>query len=69
VHGGDQGRVSVLAKGPTAIADLAGLDHLLGWHTDRDASLRDYGVGRFDPTIVTATTLWMDGLAARFAGA
>jgi alpha-beta hydrolase superfamily lysophospholipase len=69
VHAGDQGRVSVLARGSTAIADLAGLDHLFGWHANREASLADYGVGRFDPTIVTATTLWMDSLAARFAHA
>lgn len=41
------------------VADVAGLDHLLGWHPDRESSLARYGAGSFDPGIVATTLAWM----------
>ena len=64
VHAGDQARIAELARGPTALVDLDGLDHLFGWHADRAASLRDYGVGRADVSIVAATVTWLDRLVS-----
>lgn len=55
----DQARIATLAAGPTTIVDVAGLDHLFAYHVDRDASLRDYGSGTFDPALVTATVAWL----------
>ena len=55
----DQARIAALATGPTTIVDVAHLDHLFGWHADREASLRDYGIGAFDPAIVDATVAWL----------
>ena len=48
------------------IVDVAGVDHLFGWHADRDASLRDYGAGAFSPAIVQATMVllrWNTGMS------
>ena len=59
VDADDQARIGELAAGGATIADLPNLDHLLGWHEDREASLRDYGIGRFDPSIVTTTAEWI----------
>ena len=64
VRAGDQARIAELARGPTALVDLDGLDHLFGWHADRAASLRDYGVGRADVSIVAATVTWLDRLVS-----
>ena len=64
VDAGDQARVATLARGPTTILDLPGLDHLLGWHPDRDASLVDYGAGALDETLATRTIAWLDDLLA-----
>ena len=61
----DQARIGELARGATAIVDLPGLDHLFGAHVDRAASLRDYGIGAFDRSIVTATLAWLDSLLSR----
>ncbi|MDB4956379.1 MAG: pdz domain (also known as dhr or glgf) protein [Myxococcales bacterium] len=58
----DQARVATLARGATSIVDLPGLDHLFGAHPDREASLRDYGIGVFDLSIVTATVGWLDSI-------
>jgi alpha-beta hydrolase superfamily lysophospholipase len=55
----DQARIADLAAGPTTIVDVPGLDHLFGWHADREASLRDYGIGVFDPAVVDATVAWL----------
>ncbi len=55
----DQGRIAELRNGDTTIIDLPGLDHLLGAHRGREASLRDYGQGAFDPAIVEATMTWI----------
>jgi len=55
----DQARIATLAPGATTIVDVPGLDHLFGFHTDREASLRDYGIGAFDPAIVDATVAWL----------
>jgi alpha-beta hydrolase superfamily lysophospholipase len=55
----DQARIADLARGTTSIVDLPGLDHLFGHHADRDASLRDYGIGRADASIVRATVAWL----------
>jgi len=58
----DQARIATLVAGTASVLDLPGLDHLLGWHADRDASQRDYGAGRFDAAIVRATVEWIDRL-------
>jgi hypothetical protein len=60
VRSDDQARIAELARGETSIVDLCGLDHLFGWHADRAASLRDYGAGTFDSSIVAATCAWID---------
>ncbi len=62
VDADDQARIASLAAGPTTIADLPALDHLFGAHADREASLRDYGIGAFDSSIVSATVDWLDQL-------
>jgi alpha-beta hydrolase superfamily lysophospholipase len=62
VDADDQARIATLAEGPTEIVDLAGLDHLLGWHPDRDASLRDYGAGEIRPVFAERTLAWLDRL-------
>ncbi len=59
VDAADQARVAGLARGETTIVDVPGVDHVLGWHADRPASLADYGAGRFDPAIAAATTAWI----------
>ena len=55
----DQERIGGLAAGGATIADLPHLDHLMGWHEDRAHSLRDYGVGRCDPSIASCTADWI----------
>ena len=67
VRDDDQARIGELAAGATTIVDVAGLDHVLGWHADRAASLADYGGGSFDPAIVTATVAWLDRILGRGA--
>jgi pimeloyl-ACP methyl ester carboxylesterase len=58
----DAARIAELARGPTTITDLSGLDHVLGWHPDRTASLRDYGTGRSDRAVAEATVAWLAAL-------
>lgn len=58
----DQARICELAAN-AKITVLAGIDHQLGHHENRDASMRDYGFGRFDASIVKATVEWIDKLA------
>ena len=62
VRADDQARLAGLVSGPSSIVDLPGLDHLLGWHADREASLVDHGAGRFDAAIVERTAAWIDQL-------
>ncbi len=62
VDAGDQARIATLAQGPADVVDLAGLDHLLGWHADREASLRDYGTGEIRPGFAERTLRWLDRL-------
>jgi alpha-beta hydrolase superfamily lysophospholipase len=62
VDADDQARVATLAGGPTTVVDVPGLDHLFGHHAGRDASLRDYGAGTFDPAFVDATVAWLCSL-------
>ncbi|HEY5922730.1 MAG TPA: alpha/beta hydrolase, partial [Kofleriaceae bacterium] len=62
VRADDQARIAELAPGTTTIVDLPNLDHLFGAHDDRDASLRDYGAGRADPALASATIEWLDQL-------
>lgn len=62
VRAEDQARIAELARGPTTIEDLEGLDHLFGAHADRAASLRDYGIGQADRSIVDTTVAWLDRL-------
>lgn len=62
VRADDQARLASLVSGPSSVVDLPGLDHLLGWHEGRDASLADHGAGRFDAAIVQLTAAWIDKL-------
>jgi pimeloyl-ACP methyl ester carboxylesterase len=62
VDADDQARIATLARGPTEVVDLAGLDHLLGWHADREASLRDYGAGELRPVFAAHTLRWLEQL-------
>jgi pimeloyl-ACP methyl ester carboxylesterase len=62
VRDDDQARIVSLVAGSAELAHLPGLDHVLGWHPDREASLRDYGAGRFDASIVRATIEWIERL-------
>jgi uncharacterized protein len=62
VRADDQARIAELVRGPSTIVDLPALDHLFGAHADRDASLRDYGIGRADASLANATVAWLDGL-------
>lgn len=39
--------------------DLPGLDHMLGWHASREASLMHYGQGHFTDEILVATLEWL----------
>ncbi|MEO8704214.1 MAG: alpha/beta fold hydrolase [Kofleriaceae bacterium] len=55
----DQARIADLARGETTIVDVPDLDHLFGWHADHEASLRDYGSGRADAALATATVGWL----------
>jgi len=55
----DQARIAMLATGPATIVDVPALDHLFGAHADREASLRDYGIGAFGSAIVDATVAWI----------
>ncbi len=63
VRADDQARIAQLARGKTMVIDLPGLDHLFGMHADRAASLRDYGIGAFDPSIVSVTRRWIHRIA------
>jgi pimeloyl-ACP methyl ester carboxylesterase len=60
----DQARIGALT-GKATIVDVPGLDHLFGWHADREGSLRDYGVGTFDPAIVKVTVEWIERTIAK----
>ncbi len=62
VDADDQARIATLAQGPTTIVDVASLDHLFGWHADREASLRDYGSGAPSSSLTTCTLAWLDRL-------
>lgn len=48
------------ARIPGELVDLPGLDHMFGWHADREASLRDYGAGRLDDSLARAIARWLD---------
>ncbi len=63
VRADDQARIAQLARGKTMVVDLPSLDHLFGMHADRAASLRDYGIGAFDPSIVSVTRRWIHRIA------
>jgi alpha-beta hydrolase superfamily lysophospholipase len=62
VDADDQARIATLAPGPTTIVDVAALDHLFGWHSDREASLRDYGAGALSQALTACTLPWLDQL-------
>ena len=47
------------------IVDVAGVDHVLGVHADREASVRDYGSGAIDDRVAIATLPWLDRLFSR----
>jgi len=54
----DQARLAKLAHGE--LVELPGLDHVLGAHADREASLRDYGAGAIDVSPAQAALDWLD---------
>lgn len=56
----DQARITELARAD--LVDVPRLDHVLGAHDDRDASLRDYGAGASDDAVAVATLGWLDSL-------
>lgn len=58
----DQAQLAALARGE--VIDLPGLDHVLGAHADRDASLRDYGAGALDASAAAAAIGWLDRVLA-----
>jgi len=59
----DQARIAELASSQAAdVIDVPRLDHVLGAHVDRDASLRDYGAGEPDDAVAVATLRWLDAL-------
>ena len=53
----DQARLAELAHGD--LVDLPALDHVLGAHADREASLRDYGAGAPDHSAAHALLDWL----------
>lgn len=53
----DQARIATLAHGE--LVDLPALDHLFGSHANRDASIRDYGIGAVDDRLAIATLPWL----------
>ncbi|HUS29614.1 MAG TPA: alpha/beta fold hydrolase, partial [Kofleriaceae bacterium] len=57
----DQARIAELARGAVTIVDVPALDHLFGAHADRDASLRDYGIGaaRGGDSLARVTLDWL----------
>lgn len=56
----DQARITELARAD--LVDVPRLDHVLGAHDDREASLRDYGAGAPDDAVAVATLGWLDSL-------
>jgi pimeloyl-ACP methyl ester carboxylesterase len=65
VSADDQARIAALARRGGDVIDVPGLDHLFGWHADRDASVRDYGAGGADPALARATSAWLDVLCSQ----
>jgi len=63
VTGVEQMRIVELVDGRAEIAVLPGLDHLLGHHASREASFADYGLGRFDASLVKTTVEFIDRIA------
>jgi pimeloyl-ACP methyl ester carboxylesterase len=62
VRDDDQARIATLVNGPAEVIDVPGLDHLFARHASREDSLRDYGIGAFDESIVTSTVRWLGRL-------
>jgi pimeloyl-ACP methyl ester carboxylesterase len=62
VDAGDQARIAELVPELVEIVDVPGVDHVLGRHADREASLRDYGSAPFDPAVVRPMIEWIDRL-------
>lgn len=56
----DADELAALTRG--TVVDLEGIDHLAGWHVDRDASLRDYGAGAYADALADAVTAWLSAL-------
>lgn len=55
----EQEEIAALVGPRATLRDAPGLDHLLGWHPDRAASLRDYGAGVAAPALPELTRAWM----------
>ena len=53
----DADELAAITRG--TVVDIAGIDHLGGWHPDREASLRDYGAGAYDDGLANAITAWL----------
>jgi hypothetical protein len=58
----DQARIAGLVAGASQVIDLPGLDHVMGRHDSREASVRDYGAGPLDASIIKATIEWLEKL-------
>ena len=58
-------QASIAALTRATIVDVPRLDHVLGAHASRDASLADYGAGAPDDAAAHAIAAWLDATIAR----
>ncbi len=63
VDAAEQARIATLTR--ATITDVPRLDHVLGGHASRDASLADYGAGAPDDAAARAIAAWLDATVAR----
>jgi uncharacterized protein len=56
----DADELAAITRG--TVVDIAGIDHLAGWHRDRDASLREYGAGEYNDGLADAIIAWLSAL-------
>lgn len=54
----EQARIAELT-GDATVADLPGLDHVMGWHPDEAHSMSAYGAGRIDTTLGERAVAWV----------
>ncbi|MBV8755848.1 MAG: alpha/beta fold hydrolase [Deltaproteobacteria bacterium] len=63
VDADEQARIATLTH--ATIVDVPRVDHVLGAHASRDASLADYGAGAPDDGIARAIAAWLESTLAR----